>query len=515
MKRHSGTIRRRGQIVAPTLQTEHAPVQTIGSSQGTMFVSATVPNKPIRHGGRGLVRNATLALVWLAIASSGIVFTEPAPTDVLMLGAIVLLPTVGLAVFRPPLIVMGVILLVVCGFGFIATLFASDTAKATTHTAISLYLVLAAIVVAGFVARDPERHTRVIFHAHLIGALLAATAALVGYFDLVPGSNELFTKFGRARGTFKDPNVFGPFLVPAIVYALHVWFNRPFFKGLPAAAALVVLSLGLLLSFSRGAWAGAAIAISIYLYVTFVTTQHALDRLRVGALALAGLITVMGVLGAALQSETVADLFTQRASLEQSYDMGPEGRFGGQLKAIDVLLDNPFGIGAQEFPRSYHHEDVHNVYLSMFLNAGWIGGLIFMGLMLYTLGRGLIHAFGRSPLQGYFLIAFAALTATLLQGLLIDIDHWRHVYVLLGVVWALMRSIDATAVARPEQIIADRRSALLKPLDVLQPSSRSGRILGIAPSVICAKRRRLRQNGNSNRDIRILRAITPSRPARI
>ena len=29
------------------------------------------------------------------------------------------------------------------------------------------------------------------------------------------------TRYGRATGLFKDPNVFGPFLVPALVYALE------------------------------------------------------------------------------------------------------------------------------------------------------------------------------------------------------------------------------------------------------------------------------------------------------
>ena len=46
-------------------------------------------------------------------------------------------------------------------------------------------------------------------------------AALIGYFSLVPGTYDLFTEFGRARGTFKDPNVLGAFLVPALLYAFN------------------------------------------------------------------------------------------------------------------------------------------------------------------------------------------------------------------------------------------------------------------------------------------------------
>ena len=32
-------------------------------------------------------------------------------------------------------------------------------------------------------------------------------------------------------------------------------------------------------------------------------------------------------------------------------------------------------IDSVQFGSQFHHEDVHNVYLSMFLNAGWLGGI--------------------------------------------------------------------------------------------------------------------------------------------
>ena len=68
-------------------------------------------------------------------------------------------------------------------------------------------------------------------------------------------------------------------------------------------------------------------------------------------------------------------LMQERASLTQGYDEGPEGRFGGQQKAVRLILDNPFGIGTHTFREKHHHEEVHNVYLTMFHYAGWIGGL--------------------------------------------------------------------------------------------------------------------------------------------
>ena len=37
-----------------------------------------------------------------------------------------------------------------------------------------------------------------------------------------------------------------------------------------------------------------------------------------------------------------------RAALEQPYDVGPNGRFGGQIKAVGLILTHPLGIGALE-----------------------------------------------------------------------------------------------------------------------------------------------------------------------
>ncbi|MFN3869469.1 MAG: hypothetical protein ACK4MF_10425, partial [Hyphomicrobiaceae bacterium] len=218
---------------------------------------------PRRDGQQpSLVHRLALAAVWLSIAAGAIVFTEPAPTDVLSMGLIVLLPVLGLVSFNRGVLAFAVALMLLTAFGFMGSMMSSDLVHSVKHTAISLYLCLAAVVLAGFVALKPRAHAKLLLDAQLAGAVFAATAGIVGYFDLVPGSGEVLTRFGRASGTFKDPNVLGPYLVPAIVYALHVWLSRPLRKSVLHAVALAVLSLALLLTFSRGAWAAAALAVA-------------------------------------------------------------------------------------------------------------------------------------------------------------------------------------------------------------------------------------------------------------
>jgi O-antigen ligase len=281
-------------------------------------------------------------------------------------------------------------------------------------------------------------HGTLILNAYLAAALLAAGAGLVGYFDALPGSFDIFTKFGRATGTFKDPNVFGAFLVPAVLYVLHLVLTRPLRRSVGPLAAGLVLAFALLLSFSRGAWLNLAIALATFSYLHLVTAASPLLRLRLAALIpAAGLIAALAVT-AALQTDAVSSLFSVRAELMQGYDSGPEGRFGGQEKAADLLLEAPLGIGALQFSAAYHHEDVHNVYLNMFLNTGWAGGLAYAVIVALSLGLGFAHTLKGTPTRPIFLVAYAALLGVVVEGLIIDTDHWRHFYLLLALLWGLM-----------------------------------------------------------------------------
>ena len=53
------------------------------------------------------------------------------------------------------------------------------------------------------------------------------------------------------------------------------------------------------------------------------------------------------------QHDKMGSFLQDRASLTQSYDVGPAGRFGGQDKAVGLILANPLGLGAG--PVSYTH----------------------------------------------------------------------------------------------------------------------------------------------------------------
>ena len=417
-----------------------------------------------------------LALVWITVALSAVVFTEPAPVDAMTMGLFVLLPVMGLTRSEPALAGGFALWLVIAACGAYSAIMARDTGGAAQHMAVSFYLYGACIVFALFVARRPAEHTRLILNANLVASTIAAIAGIIGYLDLIPGAFDLFTKYGRAAGPFKDPNVFGPFLIAGLLTALHLWLTRPVRRGWLQLSAAALMTIAILFSFSRGAWAAALIALGLYGYLYMLTAPRNLDRLKLAGLVIFGAAALGLVLAAALQSDAVARLLAERAALTQPYDEGTNGRFGGQEKAIQLSLENPLGLGARDFSRFHHHEEVHNVYLSMLLNAGWLGGLLYIALCAGTLALGFQHAFKRTKTQPLFLIVYAALAGNMLEGLLIDSDHWRHFYLLLGVVWGLMAA-DRREI-RSARIVRDRRPILMLPVFIVPPTSRAARITG-------------------------------------
>jgi len=384
------------------------------------------------------IRRLGYLYAWVTIASGAIVFSEPAPYDALMIGAILILPVLGLARFTSGIgFYLSLWTLVVAG-GFVATAQAGILDAPAKHMGITLYLAVSSVVMAAFVLDRPAASVRLIMSAYVFAALTAACAGLIGYFNLLPGAAELFTEeFGRMRGTFKDPNVLGAFVVPALLYALNRLIRSGAVRGAFWLLATPILLFASVLAFSRGAWINLAVSLLAYAYFSFATAQSQRQRLKLVLYLMVAAILAAGVTAAALTIPEVSELMGQRASLQQPYDVGPEGRFGGQKKALDLALTHPLGIGALEFGRAYHHEDVHEVYLSMFLNSGWLGGTVYLAIVLLTLWLGLQLLVRDKGGDGVSAVLVAAFIGMALEGAVVDTDHWRHFYLIMAMIWGM------------------------------------------------------------------------------
>jgi O-antigen ligase len=378
------------------------------------------------------------AMLWLFIAAGCLVFVEPSPYEMLFPLLVLLFLPSGLSrngAARPL-----VAFLLLYNFGGAAGLvpFLGDDVG-QRFVAISCFMGLNAVFFAALVANDTERRLRVIRSAWIMAALFASVAAILGYFD-VAGTAAQFAPVGRAQGTFKDPNVYATFLAAPIVFLVQLLMTGASRRPLLAALCLLVLLAGLFLSFSRGGWAVAAGSVLLMAGLTFMTTADFRLRSRILISTFVGAILVVALAALALTVAPIREVFLERWSLAQSYDVGETGRFGNQLNAIPLLLDSPNGMGPQRFYLTFG-SDPHNVYVNAFASYGWLGGLSYLLLIAAALTACWNIVFTPSPWRRHAIAVAAPLVLIIVQGFQIDTDHWRHFYLLLGLVFGLLGAV--------------------------------------------------------------------------
>src|SRR5882757_5388341 len=203
------------------------------------------------------------ALVWLVGASGAIVFIEPSPYEIATLSAsLIFFATGGLRmrlVFIPLLLTL---FLLNTGYTISAVavldqpIGAIDRPSVATWLATSWYMAITVMLFAMVVAEDTAARLDMLRRGLVVGAMIAATLGIAGYFNLVPGGHDLLTLYERARGSFKDPNVLGAFLILPALFALQSVVSDKFGKSLRNTIAFGVMSLAILLAFSRAAWGG-------------------------------------------------------------------------------------------------------------------------------------------------------------------------------------------------------------------------------------------------------------------
>ena len=392
-------------------------------------------------GGSGLVSTRALndATIWFIVFVAGFVIFEPAPYELLLSVIIPIYFLAGLKIRTAfgPLVVL-LLVYMVGGILSVTQVRPALLFDGYIYVAVSLFLCLSAIWWAALVAED-WRRIRVVEHATVATAAVVAVIGILGYFRLLPAS-DFFLLYGRARGTFQDPNVFGPFLqLPLLILARRLMVGR-IEQQLGTVAVLAVLLLAILLSFSRAAWGLVAVGLPLLAAVVSATLPTNRQRLRLVAIGVVGLVALALLLAVAVSIPAVADLFAERAKLVQDYDgkTGAElGRFARHGAGFLLAVERPLGIGPFEFPRLFI-EATHNSYLKALMEYGWLGFVAYVTLVVWTLRKVWPLVFLPRPWQGFTQCLVVAFTLHLVMGWVIDTDHWRHFYMMLGMLWGLV-----------------------------------------------------------------------------
>ena len=372
--------------------------------------------------------------LWLMIASSWFVVFEPAPYELIFVLVLVLYLAGGMKAHLAlaPLILF--LLLYNLG-GALSVVQVAQNEKALWFSFISIYMAVTSLFFAFAVTNDPSGTMRIVRSGWIVAGVFASITGLIGYFN-VAGMGEAWAPISRAQGTFKDPNVISTFLIPPAMFVIQDILLKRGGWVLLKLPALSIICFCLFLAFSRGAWVNFVAAVALMVGLHFVLTQSTAIRGRIFVYTVLGVLAAGLALAFALSFEAVREIFVIRFSLQQSYDVGETGRFGDQFRFLSLLVVSPNGLGPFEYSKIFSG-DPHNVYLNAFAAYGWLGGFSYLLLAISTIFVGWRTIMSQTPVQVHGLAIFCPLLTTILQGAQIDTDHWRHFYLLLGLMWGL------------------------------------------------------------------------------
>ena len=99
-----------------------------------------------------------------------------------------------------------------------------------------------------------------------------------------------------------------------------------------------------------------------------------------------------------------------------------------------MAMEHPLGIGPLVFGQILG-EDTHNIWLKALLDYGWLGFACWAIMIGWTIAAGFRILFRNRPWQPFLLCAYVVFIGHVALGTVIDTDHWRHFYLLIGLIW--------------------------------------------------------------------------------
>ena len=377
---------------------------------------------------------------WLTMVLSSVVMIEPSPYEILLVSVTIL----GFFVYRleipramsAPLLLLGVYLM----SNYVAATLVEDPMTSVKPLAIRTYLVVSWVFFSCIIAAAPSRIIDTVANGYMVSALIATAITYLAYNNIIFSSDLVFEYGGtRVKGTFKDPNVFGPFLVPVALFALARLDPQSLVKTTVYAGIFSAMLIGIVYSFSRGAWLNFVVALSLFtLLRTATLNSQSLRRWSIPVIIMA--LLGVGIFALALSTSDSSKFISQRLQV-QEYDLDiKKGRFARQSLILSSIGEYPLGAGPGNIETA-----PHNIFLHITGEAGIIGGLAFILFVILSITKAYQYCFERSAFQPLYIAVFSVTIGTLIQSLFIDSTHWRHLYVLFSMLWGPLIAVPRQA----------------------------------------------------------------------
>lgn len=397
-----------------------------------------IPGILVAAGGIALLGMLALAVaryewaVALAFLLFAVVRVEPAPSDAAFAVIIcVALVTGRMKVTTTPLgPALGVAAFI--ALNLVSFFAAVDPARAAEFMAITVYLLAFALWVPSWVT-GPDKARRLL-RLYVGTAVVSALLGSLALFAPLPGHDVLTSYTGtRARAFFKDPNVFGPFLVPAALLLIQETLEPRLLRSSRLVKLLLLGSLvcGILFSYSRAAWLNLVVG-AVVMGCVFALRRGGAGR----ALIFVGVALLSAVVVLASIEVTGQLSFLKERAQFQTYD---NQRFGAQSGGIAIGERHPLGVGPGQF-ELVEPISAHSTYVRALAEEGVLGFIALVALLYGTLLAALRNAVRGWDTHGLGSTALlAAWCGILANSVFVDTLHWRHLWLVAALVWVASR----------------------------------------------------------------------------
>lgn len=361
-------------------------------------------------------------LFFLGVIAMNYTWMRPSPVDLIFLSALGVCIVINQPIRTHFVAVFAIIVLWVFSYMNASLPYAGDSDvqhELLAKTFVALLAILAAYISSTW--RQADFAT--FFTVYMISTTIAACIGIVAF---AIGHPQL-TWDGRAMAFIDDPNMFASFLIPGALAAIFLVKHRriPWIVGM---VCVLIIVTGVTVAFSR--IASAALIFVVVGYLIFLN-RHKLP-IFIPKLIIVTLFAVLGLAVALSLSEEFATKFFERLTFVKAYDAGREGRFGRYLLVLPMILQDPVGVGVLQLERIFP-EPIHNIFLSAFVNYGWLGGVswlfLFFGSLVAAL-RGYLRSGSDVPITLMFSVIGIVMCASLHEA-----EHWRHMWLFLGLAW--------------------------------------------------------------------------------
>jgi O-antigen ligase len=422
-----------------------------GLGNGTGTTAKLMPVAVIAALGMALI--AVTRADWLfvlAFALLAFVRVEPAPVDLafLLLIIIVAARSGHDSLPLPPSIFVAVMLFL--PITILSLINSNDWHVAIKFEAITIYLFALAVFLPLML-----RTRGLLAPALKAYILVAAGTAVLGILALqvgFPGGHILIYENSRVMAFFKDPNVFGPFLVPALAIVLEE-LARPRLLGWGTKKCAVVavgLAAGVLFSYSR-----AAILNMVLTLVTVFGVYLWRRKGRRAAMRLGVALALCGIAGISLLVVTHSLTFFESRSHLQAYD---QSRFATQGAGFRDASAHVFGYGPGQADTNLDYS-THSIYARIAYEQGFIGLALMILIFLATLIAAIRFVARDGDIEGLGSAALlGAWVGLMANSFFIDTLHWRHLWIFAGLIWFGFMTSQAKLAEEQPQTVALTRS---------------------------------------------------------